>query len=53
MEHTRKMKIRKVYKAKERATNPVRKVKLLHERELKKGVVYCWDGEKESKGKEG
>ena len=37
LENVRKMKNRKVYKAKKQATNPVRKVKLLHEKELKKG----------------
>ena len=40
LEHARKMIRRKVYKAKKQATNPVRKVKILYEKELEKGVVY-------------
>ena len=40
LEHIRKMKNRKFYKAKKQATNLVRKVKLMYEKELKKGVIY-------------
>ena len=40
LEHVKKMMRRKVYKAKKQATNPVQKVKLLYEKELKKEVVY-------------
>ena len=45
LEYIKKMKNRRFYKARKQTTNPVQKVKFLHEKELKKGVVYILHGE--------
>ena len=40
LDNIKAMKNQKVYRARQQATNPYQKVRLVHEKEKKKGVVY-------------